>query len=571
LARREKAGIILAKEKQSSKKRTYPMSYDSVSSPRKASGGVHDQIESFLQTVMEGLMGPDDQNGAAEQQGKQGRPVYLPSVTLWMGVLIAVLRGLKSQRAIWRLLAAGGWWKQPSYDIGDQAIYKRLEQEGWKPLAQVFERVSQLLAHWLQPALQAYHQRHAPLAPFAKKIVALDEMYLDQVSRRLPILRHLKKGDVQLLPGKLVALFDVRLQQWHAIDYIASAKKNGMKQARAMLASVKEGTTLVLADLGYFSFRWFDELTELGYSWISRVKENTSVVVLHTYYQAGDTFDRLVWLGAWNIKGKYVVRQIQFRQGGQLRQYFTNVCDPTLLPMAEIARLYARRWDIELAFLTLKRELGLHLIWSSKSVVVLAQVWACLIIAQVLQAIRMEVALRADVDAFEVSLPLLIEALPQFGLQGHDGIVECVRQGRRLGIIRPSTRLRIQAPEIPPEQMTPLPQGTVLCRQPCYRHEKRSDKPISSDKRNSPQMEVHPQRDRLVAILRQREAQIKASARQAKAEPLPKPKVVPIKPKVDPTSQIKAKLAKTPMPPVQPDPSMARPPWAFLQPLGASA
>jgi hypothetical protein len=70
-----------------------------------------------------------------------------------------------------------------------------------------------------------------------------------------------------------------------------------------------------------------------------------------------------------------------------------------------------------------------------------------------------------------VSLPLLFEALPQFGLQGRDGIVECVRQGRRLGIIRPSTRLRIQAPEIPAEQLLPLPQGTLLCRQPCYAHE----------------------------------------------------------------------------------------------------
>ena len=295
------------------------------------------------------------------------------------------------------------------------------------------------------------------------------------------------------------------------------------------------------------------------------------MVVVHTYYQAGETFDRLVWLGAWNIKGKYVVRQVQFRQGGELRQYFTNVCNPTLLPLCEIARLYARRWDIELAFLTLKRELGLHLIWSSKSVVVLAQVWACLIIAQVLQALRMEVALRAEVDPFEVSLPLLFEALPQFSSQGHDGIVECVRQGRRLGIIRPSTRLRIQAPEIPLEQLVPLPQGTVLCRQPCYRYEKSPDKPISSDKCTGPQIEVHPQRDRLVAILRQREAQIKALARQAKAEQLPKPKVVPIQPNANPTSQTKAKVAKTPMPPVQPDPSIARPPWAFLQPLGASA
>src|SRR5947207_12378875 len=228
------------------------MSHDTVFSSPKASGGAHEQIESFLETVMRGLMGPHDQE-AAEQPGKPGRPVSLPSVSLWMAVLVAVLRGLKSQRAIWRLLAAGGWWKQPIYDIEDQAVYKRLEQEGWKPLAHLFERVSQLLAQWLQSALQSYHQRHATLAAFASDVVALDEMHLDQVRRRLPILRHLKRGDAQLLPGKLVALFDVRLQQWRAIEYIAYAKENGMKRAYRMLASVKAGTTLVLADLGYFS------------------------------------------------------------------------------------------------------------------------------------------------------------------------------------------------------------------------------------------------------------------------------------------------------------------------------
>ena len=293
--------------------------------------------------------------------------------------------------------------------------------------------------------------------------------------------------------------------------------------------------------------------------------------MLHTYYQAGETFDRLVWLGAWNIKGKYVVRQVQFQQGGQLRQYFTNVCDPSVLPLCEIARLYARRWDIELAFLTLKRELGLHLIWSSKSVVVLAQVWACLIIAEVMQALRMEVALRAEVDPFDVSLPLLFETLPQFSSAGYDGIVECVRQGRRLGIIGPSTRLRIQAPEIPPEQLIPLPPGTLLCRQPCYHQEKSLDKPIREALHTGPQIEVHPQRDRLVEILLQREAHIKVLARQVKVEQIPKPKVVPPKPKVNHTPLSKAKVAKTPMPAVQPDPSIARPPWAWSQPLTASA
>jgi hypothetical protein len=217
------------------------------------------------------------------------------------------------------------------------------------------------------------------------------------------------------------------------------------------------------------------------------------------------------------------------------------------------------------------RELGLHLIWSSKSIVVLAQVWACLIIAQVMQALRMEVALRAEVDPFDVSLPLLFEALPQFRSAGYDGIAQCVRQGRRLGIIRPSTRLRIQAPEITPQQLVPLPQGTVLCRQPCYREEKNVEEPSSLDKPTGPQIEVHPQRDRLVEILLQREAQIKALARQAKAEQIPKPKVVSAKPKANHEPLSKAKVPKTPMPMVQPDPSIARPPWAWSQPLEASA
>jgi hypothetical protein len=212
----------------------------------------------------------------------------------------------------------------------------------------------------------------------------------------------------------------------------------------------------------------------------------------------------------------------------------------------------------------LKRELGLHLIWSRKSAVILAQVWACLIIAQVLQAIRMEVALRTEVDAFDVSLPLLIEALPQFGLQGLDGIVECVRQGRRLGIIGPSTRLRIQAPQIPRQDLIPLPRETVLCRQPCYHDEASSDKPMS------PHIEVHPQRDQLVAILLQREAQLKAAARQTnKAEQTPQSKAVPVTSNTDQKNVPKATATASKRPPVQPDPGIVRPSWAFLQPLVA--
>ena len=504
------------------------------------------QIEQFLKTVMQGLIGQESVTAETEPN-PAGRPVVLPSESLWMAVLMGVLGRLKSMRAVWRRLVAQG------YAVGDQAIYKRLEKEGWQPLARLFERVSQILAQWLQPALQAYYQRHAMLAAFASDVMAIDEMHLDQVKRRLTILRHFTKGDLELLPGKLVAVFDVRLQQWHTIEYIEKATQNGREQAKAMVKSLKVGT-LILADLGYFGFAWFDQLSELGYSWISRVKSCTTMVVLHTYYQAGDTFDRLVWLGAGQTHGKYVVRQVQFRQGGQLRQYFTNVCDPTVLPLPEIARLYARRWDIELAFLTLKRELGLHLIWSSKPVVVLAQVWACLIIAQVLQAIRMEVALRAGVDVFNVSLPLLLEALPQLG--GHDDFVgACVRRGHQLGIIRPSTRLMIEAPIIAPKQLIPLPKDTLLCRQPQYNRKKPAK--LQTD----PEITVHPQCDQIVALLMQREAQITASITKSKPIAPSGPLKAHVKTLLQPTTRT--------VPAVQPDRRIARPPWAFLKPLFA--
>jgi hypothetical protein len=41
-------------------------------------------------------------------------------------------------------------------------------------------------------------------------------------------------------------------------------------------------------------------------------------------------------------------------------------------------------------------------------------VWAVLIIAQILQALQIEIAARAEADPFEVSLALLVEYLPQF-------------------------------------------------------------------------------------------------------------------------------------------------------------
>ncbi len=78
------------------------------------------------------------------------------------------------------------------------------------------------------------------------------------------------------------------------------------------------------------------------------------------------------------------------------------------MPLHDLARVYQRRWDIELTFRLVKQQLGLRLVWASKTEVVVLQLWAVLIISQVMQVVRLEIAGQAGASVDEVSLTLLV-------------------------------------------------------------------------------------------------------------------------------------------------------------------
>jgi hypothetical protein len=395
-----------------------------------------------------------------------GRPRVLSAPCLWAGLLVCVLHGFASHRALWRLLTARGLWPFPRLPRSDQALDHRLARDGTGPLERLFAHLSAVLADRLAP------DAATALAPFASGVDALDETTLDRVARLLPALRAAPAGAAALLPGKLAGLFDRRRQQWRRVEHVADPQQNEQVAARGMVAALPAGS-LVLADPGYFGFAWFDALTDAGQWWVSRRRAKTSDTVIQTLYAQGDTLDAVVWLGAHRAdRARHAVRLVQFRHGSMLHRYLTNALDPTALPMAEVARLDARRWDVELAFNLIKTHLGLHLLWGATPTVVLQQVWAVLIIAQVLQALRLEIAGRAGVDPFAVSLPLLVEYLPFFAYRGADPVAVFVEQGRALGFIRPSARTAIAAPTIPPEAITPPSPGLLLERTPRYAHRK---------------------------------------------------------------------------------------------------
>lgn len=413
------------------------------------------EIEGFLCGLVE--------NMEPEQQPARGpgRPAIVPALALWAGLLVCVLRGFDSQLALWRLLREQGVWDFPRFLISDQAVYSRLAHAGTSSLESFLAKVTTVLKERLQPAMDT------TLAPFATEVVAMDCTTLDSIRRMLPPLREVPNGDQRLMPGKLQTIFDLRRQLWRSVRFTPDAHQNDKLEARSLAASVPEGS-LILADLGYFGFAWFDWMTDEQYFWVSRLRRKTSYKVIHTFYSKGTSFDGVVWLGAHRAdRAAHAVRLVVFQAGSKTHRYITNVLDPSQLTPMALAKLYARRWDIEMAFQLIKQHLGLHLLWSAKPVVVQQQILAVLIISQVLQALRLEIAWRAGVDPFEVSLPLFVKYAPWYASQGRDPVQAFVERGRELGFIRPSRRTTILAPPLP-AKYAPLQPDLVLSRTPRY-------------------------------------------------------------------------------------------------------
>lgn len=342
---------------------------------------------------------------------RRGRPEILPGALLWTGML----RGVPSQRAIWSLLSGAGLWDYPAADITAEAVRIRIQRQGPETMRTLFTAVTAELA--------AAFPGDADLAPFARAVYALDESTLDGVARTLPALQKIPDGDARLLPGKLITAFDVRAQRFHTVHTTELPRQNERVAARDLVATLPPGS-LLLADLGYFSFPWFDELTDGGYFLLSKLRKRTSYEIVHVLTRQDSVTDALIWLGTYRAdRAKHCYRLIEVRVGRQVHRYLTNVLDPTLLSARDAVRLYARRWDIELAFRLVKRELGLHLLWSARWEVILTQIWATLLIAQIVSALRAEIARRAGVDLFDVSIALLLRELPRYAARGEPDIL----------------------------------------------------------------------------------------------------------------------------------------------------
>lgn len=425
-----------------------------VPSEVKSSLSLAQQLIAFVELLLIQAQ-PQSRQPCLRPQQRRGRRPTLPLEQIYLALIKGVICQAQHLSTIWRSLAVEPTGSFPAVQVTYEGLRKRLLSAGMAPLQQLFERLSLALAHWIEEQ----HPQMGALAAFAKAIVVLDETTLDALRRLTTDLRDVPKASAHLLAGKLAVLFDVRTQRWARVQFRADVLAGCSVGILLLLEGLAPGT-LILADLGYFSFPWFDYLTQQGFYWVSRLKTGTTyqIVQVLAYDDQQGILDAIVWLGKYRAnRAGAAVRLVIFCWHGLQYRYLTNVLDPALLPMQDIAQLYARRWDIELAFKLLKRELGLALWWGACPQLVLLQVWVALIVAQLLHALQWQVALHAEVDRFDISLPLLIELLPKRPPASLSIIDLMVERGRALGLIRPSSRTHAMVPQAQMQRLPALP------------------------------------------------------------------------------------------------------------------
>jgi hypothetical protein len=399
---------------------------------------------------------------------KAGRPNRLSNRLLAAGILWCLLHGWVWQWDLWRRVSGFGIGALAPVAVCDQAIYNRLAKHGTALMHELCAQISS----WLWQGMARYEDRQ--LAPFASRIYALDESTMRAIKRWLKQVREVPLGDASLLAGRLVGLFDIRRQQWVRLEWLPKAIANCQAQAAAMLTQIERGA-LLLFDLGYYNFEWFDTLTQRGIWWVARLRSNGSYVIEHWLVQRDGYCEALIFLGAHRSdQAASLMRLIRLRYRGQWYSYITNSTDPLQLRGAHIVALYARRWDIELGFRLLKDHLGLRWLWSAKMQVIGAQLWATVILAQLLHALQVQVAVESGVETFDVSVELLWRYLPELSQlsarQGHPLLEVIKAVGVALKLIRPSTRIRRVVPAIDWQEFAPLPVDLVWIREPHYAH-----------------------------------------------------------------------------------------------------
>jgi hypothetical protein len=373
-----------------------------------------------------------------QQLGLRNRLLNLPVMVSL--VLALVWRHIPGVSALQRLLAQERiLWTEPL-----QVSQSALSQRFLSFPAALFERVLYNVLARL-PARSTARTRPLPprLAALRERFAgcyALDGTTLEALFRKLQALQEVPEAP---LAGHLGVVADLLthlpVRIWYAEDP-ASNDKAFLPQLLAWLPR----DSLLVFDLGYFAFPFFDALTTAGSWFVTRLRAKTSYTVQQVLCEQPQVRDRIVHLGQYRSNpSQHPVRLIEVVVDGVWRQYLTNVCDPERLSVLDVVAFYEQRWHIETAFALVKRLLGLAYLWVGSPNGVQLQVWATWLYYAILLDLCDDVAEQLHLPLERISVEMVARSLyhyVQARTQGYTGTaVEYLTvHAQLLGIVKRS-------------------------------------------------------------------------------------------------------------------------------------
>lgn len=308
--------------------------------------------------------------------------------------------------------------------------------------AELFECVLRAVLERL-PARWATRSR--PVPPLLDRLrlrfaacYAVDGTTLEALFRHLQALQEVPEAP---LAGHLVAAVELVTHLPAQVWYAEDPRTDDKTFVPQLLAWLPRNSLLVF-DLGYFAFPFFDRLGAAGSWFVTRLRQKTSFTVQQVLIDRPQVRDQIIHLGRYRSNpSTRPVRLIEVYVNGAWWRYLTNVLDPQRLAVPEVVALYQRRWHIETTFALVKGLLGLSYLWVGSSNGVQLQVWATWLYYAVLLDLCDEVAEALQRPLDDISVEMVARSLYFYVLAVEQGYIGTAAQyfadnAKLLGIVK---------------------------------------------------------------------------------------------------------------------------------------
>jgi len=308
---------------------------------------------------------------------------------VWFWVAVTI----RAPKALTHTLAQsgiGGDKLLPHVEATSEAFFQKCKDLRSDFFSKLYEALGPRL---LNEAAEVYAQELSALREHFPEIWAMDGSQLAEVAHRLKILW---KVHAAVLPGRVMAFYDLFRGINRAMCFEPDAAKNENLLAKEALTIVPEGT-LILGDRLYGVPGYFEKLSQRKQWGLFRRNGTAKVEIVEVLSRKQDgrilLEDLLVRVGSGaNGIPRQLVRLIRYRAGKKKLDLFTNVLNAEKLPADQAVKLYGMRWNIERMFFDLKEVLNLNRFYAANPNAIAMQVYAGVIVYNALRIVQGRIA-----------------------------------------------------------------------------------------------------------------------------------------------------------------------------------